>query len=425
MNPACNELSLSEAVHAIQDGSVTSESLVQACLDRIRERENSVRAWIHFDEEKALEQARKCDSGQVRGPLRGIPVGIKDILDTCDMPTAYGSPIYEGHQPVVDSACVALLKDAGAVILGKTVTTEFAWRKPGKTTNPHNPVYTPGGSSSGSAAAVADFMAPLAIGSQTGGSVIRPASFCGVVGYKPTFGLLSMAGVKPLSHSFDTLGCFVRSVEDLQWFRKAIWNVEVDSPDPKVLPRIGFCRTPDWEKAGSSTRKALDTARESWSSQGVEISEVQLPQEFSPLGKAHGCIMVYEARQNLQHELRNHESLLSERLKAYFEKPISYSEYQEALENAMICRFMIKEMFESCDLLLAPSAPDEAPHGLDYTGDTVFNRMWTLLHLPTLTLPSISGQNHLPVGVQLIGAHGADDALIRHSIRLEELLNKK
>jgi amidase len=423
MSPTLNELSIIEARDAIQEGSITSEALVQTCLDRIHERENIVRAWIHINEEEGLKQARELDQIPAKGPLHGIPVGVKDILDTCDMPTGYGSPIYEGHQPVGDSGCVAMLREAGAVILGKTVTTEFAWRKPGKTTNPHNSKFTPGGSSSGSAAAVADFMVPLAIGTQTGGSIIRPASFCGVVGFKPTFGQLSMAGVKPLSQSLDTLGCFVRSAEDLQEFRNAIWNIDKEGSSRIDLPKVGFCCTPEWEKAGPSTRKALEHVRESWTSQGVEITEIQLPKEFSSLGKAHGCIMVYEARQNLQHELRNHSSLLSERLKAYFDKPISYSEYQEALERTVVCRSKIQEVFKSFDLLFAASAPDEAPQGLDYTGDTVFNRMWTMLHLPTLTLPSILGANQLPVGVQLVGAYGSDDHLIEYATKLEKMIN--
>ena len=422
MKTPLNELGLNDAARGIRNGSFSSEELVLACLERIRQRENHVGAWIHLDEDQALEQARECDRAKPEGPLHGIPVGIKDILDTRDMPTCYGSPIYEGHQPVNDSSCVSFLRNAGAVILGKTVTTEFAWRKPGKTANPHNPEFTPGGSSSGSAAGVADFMVPLAIGTQTGGSVIRPASYCGVVGFKPTFGHLSVAGVKPLSHSLDTLGCFVRSAEDLRLFRQAIWNVSGEESPDNNFPKIGFCRTPDWEKAGPSTQNALEHARQTWSSQGVEIIDVQLPEEFSALGDAHGCIMVYEAGQNLRYELSHHQSLLSKRLRSYFEKPIRFEEYQEALKMTRLCRNRMQEVFDSCDVLLAPSAPDEAPHGLDYTGDTVFNRMWTMLHLPTLTLPSIRGANQLPVGVQLIGAYGTDDDLIGYAISLENML---
>ena len=426
MQQPLNEKTLTEAARSIADGSVSSEELVRDCMARIREREETVGAWIHQDEDQVLKQACACDAGPVQGPLHGIPVGIKDILDTCDMPTAYGSPIYDGHRPASDAACVALLKSAGAVILGKTVTTEFAWRKPGKTTNPHDTAYTPGGSSSGSAAAVADFMVPLAIGSQTGGSVIRPASFCGVVGFKPTYGQLSMAGVKPLSHSLDTLGCFVRSARDLELFRNAIWDIPAHGSSPEHPPRISFCRTPDWGNAGPATRKALERVKETWSRAGVKIKEVELPGEFATLGEAHKAVMIYEARQNLQYELREHEALLSDRLKAHFdpENPFTYDQYREALEKAEACRLTIRELFGEHDVFLAPSAPDEAPHGLDFTGDTVFNRMWTLLHLPTISIPAIIGPNGLPSGVQLIGADGNDDTLIRHAVWLESRLRE-
>src|SRR5215510_11845337 len=248
-----HELTVVEAAQAIAAGTITSEALVHACLERIMAREESIRAWEYLDPKAALTQARACDRSPAQGLLHGVPVGIKDLIDTADMPTSYGSPIYAGHRPVWDAASVALLRAAGAVILGKTVTTEFAMFTPGKTANPHNVAHTPGGSSSGSAAAVADAMVPLALGTQTAGSIIRPASFCGVVGYQPTHGQFSVAGIKALSQTLDTLGGSARSVADVALLRAALVGGASQLPALERAPRIGLCRTPQWSFATAAT----------------------------------------------------------------------------------------------------------------------------------------------------------------------------
>lgn len=426
INKPLHELSGTEAAQAIADKSVSSVELVQACLNRIHQQDSVLGAWIHLDEDLALKQARFCDRTQSVGPLHGVPVGIKDIYDTRDMPTAYGSTIYEGYRPVWDSACVSLLRSAGAVIMGKTVTTEFAWRKAGKTTNPHNSAHTPGGSSSGSAAAVADCMTPLATGSQTGGSIIRPASYCGVVGYKPTFGNVPMSGVKPLSHSLDTLGCFSRCVEDAALFRSAMLGTAPTLSAWNNPPVVGICHGPDWEKSGPETVDALSNAVEKLTDAGAEFRETNLPREFDGLSKAHNIIMVYEAWRCLQFEIREHQAQLSEILKSHYGpgQPIQYEEYSQSLALAARCRLMIREEFKKCDVLLTPSTPGEATQGLTHTGDSVFNRTWTLLHLPALSLPCHVSPSGLPVGVQAVGPHGDDGNLLSIAAWMFSVLNR-
>src|SRR5579885_2458435 len=255
-------LSARDAARRIAAGTLTAEALMRACLERIQSREATVGAWAHIDPDHALAEARARDQSAQRGPLHGVPIGVKDIMDTADLPTGYGSRAYHGHRPGSDAACVALARAAGAVILGKTVTTEFAAMSPGKTRNPHDPAHTPGGSSSGSAAGVADFMMPLAFGTQTAGSIVRPASFCGVVGYKPSFGLVATAGVKPLAPSLDTIGGFARSVADVALFIAALTDRRDLVPSaPAARPRIGIYHTEPWDHAQPATAAALEAAR--------------------------------------------------------------------------------------------------------------------------------------------------------------------
>src|SRR6266404_8754766 len=269
-------LSASEAVAKIEAGTLTSEKLVRACLDRIAEREPAVKAWAFLDPELALAQAKAADAAK-GGVLRGVPVGVKDIIDTHDMPTGHNSPIFKGKVPFGDAACVALCRTANAVILGKTVTTEFANRHPGPTTNPHNAAHTPGGSSSGSAAAVADFQVPLALGTQTGGSVIRPAAYCGVIGYKPSFGEFSRSGIKLQCHNLDTLGIICRSLEDVALMRGVLLAQEPRSVDREsAAPRIGFCRTPAWDHADGDTHALLEHSASALASAGATVRDVAL-----------------------------------------------------------------------------------------------------------------------------------------------------
>src|SRR5438067_1088958 len=254
-------LSAAALARSIDNGELTAEAVMRSCLDRIAEREPVVRAWAHLDHDAALAAARACDKSVTDGLLKGVPFGIKDIFDTADMPSGYGAPLYTGCRPSFDSSAAALPRAAGAILVGKTVTTEFANRHPGPTSNPHNPAYSPGGSSSGSAAAVADFMVPLALGTQTGGSVIRPAAYCGVVGFKPSFGLFPPAGMHVNTESLDTVGAMARSVEDIALFRAALMAIPYEKPAmPERPPRLALCRTPHWERAQPEGKTVLEAA---------------------------------------------------------------------------------------------------------------------------------------------------------------------
>ncbi|ETX02091.1 MAG: hypothetical protein ETSY1_04760 [Candidatus Entotheonella factor] len=409
-----NELTATEAAQAIASGTMTSVELVQSCLDHIHAREASIGAWTYLDDEAALAQARACDQRPAQGPLHGVPVGIKDLIDTYDMPTSYGSPIYAGHQSAGDASSVAILRAAGAVILGKTVTTEFAMFTPGKTANPHNPAHTPGGSSSGSAAAVADVMVPLALGTQTAGSIIRPASYCGAVGYKPTHGNFPIAGIKALSQSLDTLGGFSRSVADLALLRGAMIGAPVALTPLEGPPRIGLYRTPQWSEATADTHTVLETAAQQLAASGAEVRNAELTPEFADLVAAQETIQVFEGVRCCAYELMHHREQLSPRLLELMEagQQTSYADYTAAMALAERCRQYLETVFRAHDVLLVPSAPGEAPAGLSATGNPVFNRMWTLLHTPAVSLPGYMGANSLPVGVQVIGPIGEDDRLL-------------
>jgi amidase len=411
-----NELTVVEAAARIAAGTLTAEALTRACLDRIGEREDAVGAWHFLDRDLALAQARALDGSPRRGPLHGIPVGVKDIIDTADMPTAYGSTLYAGHRPPWDASCVALARRAGAVILGKTVTTVFAYFDPGKTANPRNTDHTPGGSSSGSAAAVADDMVPLAFGTQTAGSVIRPASYCGIVGYKPTYGLLDRTGIKPLAPSLDTLGVMARAVGDAALF-VAVLSGRTGlrpSPPPAAPPRIGLCRTHQWPQAEDEARAALEEAASRLSDAGADIREIELPEAFAGLADAHHMIMAHEASQAFAHERLRHESELTEKLRELLDagSAISPEAYDTARTVAAGCRARLETVFGDRDALLCPSTPGEAPRGHASTGRPVFNSVWTLLGVPCITLPGFSGPRGLPVGVQLVGRVWDDARLL-------------
>ena len=410
-------LSASEAAKRIRDSKLTSEALVRSCLERIDSRESQVKAWVHLDREFALAQARECDRSASYGPIHGVPFAAKDIMDTADLPTEYGSPIYKGNRPKADAACVALSRAAGGVLLGKTVTTEFASRTPlGATTNPHNPQHTPGGSSSGSAAAVADFMVPLAFGTQTVGSVIRPAAFCGCIGYKPSFGEVSTQGIKQNTASFDTVGLFARDVEDLVIFRAALSGF---APNPLGALRvndlkIGFCRTMCWDHAEPYTKKLLENAASTLAKAGAKVSDFDLGpafQQFEIMGRR---ITDYEFSRGLTWERQHHGDLLSEFQREKFAGflNISYEQYREAEAALARCRRDLTEAMKNIDLLLTPSAPGEAPAGLASTGDTSFNILSTWTYTPCVTLPVFTGPSGLPVGIQLIGHRNQDHRML-------------
>ena len=415
-------LTATEARRQLVAGHITSEQLTRACLEHIASRESAVGAWTHLAADAALARARELDRAPAQGLLHGIPIGVKDLIDTSDMPTAYGTAIYAGHQPAWDAPCVALARAAGAVVLGKTVTTELAYFTPGKTTNPRNLAHTPGGSSSGSAAAVADTMVPLAFGSQTAGSVIRPAAFCGVVGYKPGFGLLSRVGAKALSETLDTIGVLARSVPDAALFAAAAsGRHELVIGEPLAhAPRVGICRTYDWSRAQPETQAALALAIGKLGAIGIKLEEIELPPNFAGLVQAQLDIMTCEMARSLAYEWHAHRTRLSQRLQDLIAAgwAIPRDRYDAAVAFAHNCRHTTTEIFARVDVLLTPSAPGEAPRGLDATGDPLFNRVWTLLHTPCVHLPFTQGPNGLPVGLQAVGAIGAD----RHTLLCADYL---
>ena len=423
-----NLLSASEAIQQIAAGNITSEQLVRDCLERIAARESAVGAWAHLDADAAIKRARELDqssSSVSRGLLHGVPMAVKDFIDTYDMPATYGSAIYAHHRPAWDAPCVALARAAGAVVLGKTLTTEFAYFQPGKTANPRNLAHTPGGSSSGSAAAVADHMVPLAFGSQTAGSVIRPAAFCGVVGYKPSFGMISRAGVKPLSETLDTVGVLARTVADAALFAAVASGRNDLIIDPLLtsIPRVGICRTFEWSRAQPETQAAMAQVISKLGAAGVAMIDVDLPPNFAGLVQAQIDIMAYEMARSLAYEWHAHRARLSVKLQELITAGLALprEHYEAAVTLAHNCRRMTEELFSRVDVLLAPSAMGEAPHGLEATGDPLFNRMWTLLHTPCVHLPFTQGPQGLPVGLQVVGPIGAD----RNTLLCAEYLLRK
>jgi Asp-tRNA(Asn)/Glu-tRNA(Gln) amidotransferase A subunit family amidase len=406
---APNELSACEIVRAVHEGALTAEAVTRACLDRIAEREDAVRAWAFLDRDLALNQARDRDLTKVKGPLHGLPIGVKDIFDTHDMPTDMGSPIYRNNRTSADASCVALVRAAGAVILGKTVTCEFAGLTPNVTRNPHDATRTPGGSSSGSAAAVADRMVHVAFGTQTGGSVLRPASFCGVVGYKPTYNIISRGGMKFAAESRDTIGLFARTVEDVDLVASVLTGREpVKFHD--TLPKIALCRTHLWDRASPESKHAVEDAAERLN----VTREATLPPEFAALAEARTIINPFERARALAHEWNTNAALISPGLTAQIEKglAIPHARYTASLQRMKECGDLIPTLFGDADILLAPCVNGEAPKGLDTTGEPMFQEFWTALHVPTITLPAHRGSNGLPIGIQLVARHYEDEPLL-------------
>lgn len=413
-----------DAARRIADGSLTCEALARACLDRIAEREPAVQAWQHLDPDRVLEAARLNDRS-ASGPLKGLPVGVKDLIDTGDMPTTYGSAIYANHRPARDAACVALARRAGALILGKTVTTEFAYFQPGKTRNPHDPGRTPGGSSSGSAAAVADGMVPLAFASQTAGSVVRPASFCGVAGYKPSFGLIDRTGVRPFADSLDTVGVLAATVEDAAFFASVLTgrpNLRV--ADEAVRPRIGLCRTHEWHAATPAAQTVIEEAARRLRAAGFDLREVALPEGWRGLFEAQKTVMAYECARTFAPETQANPDRLGARLRDLIETgwAVAPEAYDDAKSLAAEARSGFADVLGDLDVLLTPSAPGEAPEGLDATGDPVFSRVWTLLGAPSVNVPGLTGPSGLPVGVQAVGRPGDDRRVLAASAAVARAL---
>ncbi len=425
------ELSAIEAASKLRQGELTSEEMVRACLECIEEVEESVQAWAHLDPEFALEQARDLDaarqSGEACGPLHGLPVGVKDIFDTQDLPTENGTVLDAGRQPRENCTVVNLLREAGAVILGKTVTTELAVYAPGRTRNPHNPEHTPGGSSSGSAAAVAAAMVPLAVGSQTNGSVIRPASYCGVYGFKPTLGRISRHGVLAQSRHLDTIGVFARTVEDTaliadvlavyddrdpdMWRRSRPRLLGTAAEEPPVDPALAFVKTAVWEEAEEDARGAFSEFTEFLG----DCDEVALPEPFDDAVGFHRTIMCADFAKSFAAYYEHGADRLSDILRGMIEEGqnVLAVDYNRAVDWIEVLYAGLEKVFERYDALLTPAATGEAPLGLESTGSPVFCTLWTLCGTPAVTLPLLQGSNGLPIGVQLVGPRGEDARLLR------------
>ncbi len=386
-----------------------------ACRQRIAAREAVLRAFSVMAEPAATAAGQAPPGAE--GPLHGLPVGVKDVLDTADLPTAYGSPIWEGWRPRADAASVAAARAAGAVVIGKTVTTEFATRQPGPTTNPHDPAHTPGGSSSGSAAGVAAGFFPLGFATQTAGSVIRPAAYCGVVGYKPSFGLINRSGMKIMSDSLDTIGVMARSVADCALFAGAIAGVDLGDPDlrPDRAPRIGLCRSPAWNMALPETVALFETlpARLEHAGAHVEACELEAPW-FTRLQEAQPIVMNAESGRAMAWERAWHLDRISAELRGRLDWGLGQSEaaLAEAHHTIEKARLAFPLASAAVDVLVSPSAPGEAPEGLGWTGDPAFNLIWTSLHVPCITVPAGTGPAGLPLGVQIIARRGEDRAML-------------
>jgi Asp-tRNA(Asn)/Glu-tRNA(Gln) amidotransferase A subunit family amidase len=401
-------LTATAATRQIREGRLQPLDLMEACLARIATREPSVRAFAWFD----ADAARRATAAVRPGPLHGLPIGVKDVLDTADIPSEYGSPIWRGWRPRADAAAVAWARAAGGVAIGKTVTTEFATRKPGPTANPHNLRHTPGGSSSGSAAGVADGLFPLAYGTQTAGSVIRPAAFCGVVGYKPSYGMINRFGMKLMAESLDTVGVMARTVADCALFAGTVAGRELGDPDarPERAPRIGICRSPAWDGAAPETQALLPRVAAALGRAGAHVVDRELSPAVASIARAHPIVMNHESGRALGWELANAREQISEGLRERLEFGLSQSEASVADARAVFDRAQreFPADMAGLDALVTPSAPGQAPAGLAWTGDPAFNLIWTSLHVPCVTVPAGTGPDGLPLGIQIVTRIGED-----------------
>ncbi|MBL8702701.1 MAG: amidase [Alphaproteobacteria bacterium] len=427
-----NRLTAVDAARRIAAGDLTSEALVRACLARIAARDAEVKAWCWIDPAQAIAAAREADTRRLLdagklGPLHGVPVGIKDIIDTADMPTQHNSRIFRGHRPARDAACVTILRAAGAVILGKTETVEFAshGRNP-VTVNPHDFARTPGGSSSGSAAAVAADMVPLSFGTQTGGSIIRPGAFCGVYGFKPTHGLVSSEGAKPFSPTLDTIGWYARSAADLRLLADVFEVADgTTAPAPAAGSlRIGICRTEYWSRAEPGMRDAMATAERRLRAAGAQVEDVALGPALAALNDLKETVMRVEGRVAFLDLERARPDLLSPGIvkRMADARQRGHGALRDALDRAAVARIEFDRLAGAFDALLTPAANGEAPLGLTFTGDPIFNGLWTLLHAPCVTVPGLVGPAGLPIGLQLVAPRYRDARLLAVAETLGALL---
>ncbi len=427
-----NWLTANQAAKGIREGFFSSEDLVKSCIEQIHAREPEVQAWIYFDEEHAMTQARRADewraSGKPLGSLHGVPVGIKDIIDTGDMPTEDGTPLHSGRNPWHDAKVVELLRCAGAVIMGKTVTTELATYAPGKTRNPHNPEHTPGGSSSGSAAAVAAGMVPLALGTQTNGSLIRPAAYCGVFGFKPSRGLVSRQGILRQSEHLDQPGGFARSIEDLALLGEVLSAYDPDEPgmlpratmpllrvceeDSPMPPKLALIKTPWWQQLDADTQEGFG---ELVAHLSQHVGEFVLPESASTVLDWHNTVMEADIAFNYESEYQQGADKLSASLREQIERGrnVKAFDYLKALARIPMLTEALDEIFDRYDAILTPAVAGAAPFGLASTGNPTFCTLWTFCGMPALNLPLLKDSNGLPVGVQLVGRSGDDARLLR------------
>jgi len=419
------ELTATDAIKLIRDKKLLRYEWVQSCFERIREKEDLVKAWVYLDEERALEKAKQLDNENNVSQL-GIPFGIKDIIDASNTPTGFVTNFYQNNVPMRDAASVAVAKQSGCIFIGKTVSTELGHRAPGLTTNPHNKNFTPGGSSSGSAAAVASMMAPVCFGTQTTGSVIRPAAYCGVIGYKPSYGDFDKSGILPNSPSIDTLGLMSRSVEDIALFRSILLEEELVSIKKINLSKIkiGFVRTPHWEKTDNSTKEAFEHFVNSLRSDKLNVIDLEIDKLISKSDTLHLDISGYEFKRSISHERFNYYEQLSDQLRngrlndGY---QVSNKNYQLALKDLSILKNQIDTVFDETDLIITATAPGEALKGLEYTGSPIFNTTWSLNGNPCITLPLFKGKQELPIGCQLVTKFGNDDQLLNYAKTFLEL----
>ncbi len=422
---ALEKLTATEIAAGVRGGRFTAESVARACLDRVAAREPEVRAWAHLDPELVLRQARRVDAAAEKGPLAGVPFGAKDIIDSAYLPTEWGTTIHARRMAGRDAACIALGRRAGGVLLGKAVTTEFANQTPGPTRNPRDTSRTPGGSSSGSAAAVADFHVPLAIGTQTTGSTIRPSSFCGIHGYRPTYGELRLHGVMEASGSLDTLGICARSVDDVALYRDVLLGVPPAPVAERPAPRIGFSRGHVWPEVDPAVQRKLEDAAERLGKAGATVSEVVLPADFERLTDAHRWISSFEFVRVLAHEIATRWDDISEGLRsARIADGLSCSEekYLENVQLAEDCRRRMRDVWADYDVILAPGATGEAPVGWDALRGANLYKMWTALHVPSVTLPLLTGASGMPVGLQLFAPWHRDRDLFAHAKWVERAM---
>lgn len=400
------DLTATAALRAMDSGTLSPAALLEACLARVAAREPVLQAMAYLDPEQVTAARARP------GPLHGLPLGVKDVIDTADMPSQYNSAIWQGYRPRADAACVAWARAAGAVVMGKTVTTEFATRNPGPTTNPHDPTRTPGGSSSGSAAGVAAGYFPLAYGTQTAGSVIRPAAYCGVVGYKPSFGTINRFGMKLMSDSLDTIGVMARSVADCAVLTGAVSGLDLGDPDHKAPrpPRIGLCRSPVWAQARAETVALFDALPGLLAAAGAQVTDFALPQSFNAMEAAHSVVMNGESARALGWELHTARDRLSpvlrERMEWGLSQPASLLVEAQGVFRSLQAQF--GHAMGELDLLVTPAAPGQAPVGLEWTGDAAFNFIWTALHVPCVTVPAGTGPEGMPLGVQIVTRRGED-----------------